>query len=373
MSAVIVTAQQTIGHAQSNNFQIFRESFAHLVRGVNLYGKFPTSQFDLFKYSPTFALLFAPFALVPYSVGLLLWNLTNAAALCIAMVLLLTPRAAAWALGIVFLEALGAMQNSQSNGLCAALMILALVALEREHVAWGAAAVASGAAIKVYPLASGLLGLVSPKRWSHLLWCIAMGALCLSLPLLVTSPTTLLGQYHAWFALQRADTTKIEMYWVGGVLERVTGNSVPHVPLQLLGVLWTITVAWRARLHWSDPVLRRLLVAALLLFAVVFNHMSESPTFVIAFAGVGIWWSVLPRARWRDAVVLLVVLIGSVGGSDAVPNHIRLAWIVEPRLKAWVTIFAWCALQYDMLRLLRPVSPLPVALAPLLRERTRLR
>lgn len=335
------------------------------MQGVNLYAQFPTTQFDLFKYSPTFALLFAPFAIVPYSVGLLLWNVTNAAALCTAMVLLLTPRAATWALGIVFLEALGAMQNSQSNGLCAALMIFTLVALEREHVALGAAAVASGAAIKVYPLASGVLGLVSPKRWSHLLWCVVMGALCTLLPLLVTSPTTLLEQYRSWIVLQRADTAKIAMYWIGGVLERLKGAPVPHAPIQLFGVLWTLLIAWYAQRQWSDAVLRRLLLASLLLFAVVFNHMSESPTFVIAFAGVGIWWSVLPRARWRDATVLLALLIGSVGGTDAVPRHIRLAWIVEPRLKAWVTILAWCAVQYDILRLLRPASPLPVASTPL--------
>ena len=356
-----MSAQQTFGYAQSNNYQIFRESFVHLVQGTNLYAQYPLTQFDLFKYSPTFALLFAPFAILPYSVGLLLWNVTNALALTTAMTLLLTSRAAAWALGIVFLEALGAIQNTQSNGLCAALMILSLVALEREHVAWGAAAVASGAAIKVYPLASGLLGLVSPKRWSHLLWCFVMGALCMVLPLLVTSPTTLFEQYQSWIVLQRADTTKIAMYWIGGVVERLAGAPVLHAPVQICGVLWTVLIAWHARRQWSDAVLRRLLLASLLLFAVVFNHMSESPTFVIAFAGIGIWWSVLPRERWRDAIVLLALLIGSVGGTDAVPKHVRLVWIVEPRLKAWVTIVAWCAVQYDIFRKLRRISPLPIA------------
>jgi len=308
--------------------------------------------------------MFAPFAMVPYAVGLLLWNVTNAAALCTAMVLLLTPRAAACALSIVFLEALGAMQNTQSNGLCAALMIFSLVALEREHVVWGAAAVASGAAIKVYPLASGLLGLVSPKRWSHLWWCVAMGAVFLLLPLLLTSPTTLFEQYRSWVVLQRADTAKIAMYWIGGVVEQLMGTPVPHLPVQLFGVLWTVLIAMYAQRQWSDAVLRRLFLASLLLFAVVFNHMSESPTFVIAFAGIGIWWSVLPRARWRDAIVLLALLVGSVGGTDAVPKHIRLAWIVEPRLKAWVTIVAWCAVQYDTMRILRKTSPLPIASTP---------
>ena len=363
IASLVVTLQQTVGQAQSNNYRIFRESFFHLVHGADLYARYPATQFDLFKYSPTFALLFAPFAALPYSAGLLLWNLLNAASLCAAMALLLSPRAAAGALAIVLLEAIGAMQNNQSNALCAALMIGALVALERERTALGAAAIASGAAVKLFPLASGLLGLVSPRRWSHLAWCVVMGIVCVLLPLLVTSPSTLVTQYHSWTAVQRADATKIEMWWLGGVLERWSGVSIAHMPLQLAGVAWTIITAWRAKDRWGDAVLRRLLLAALLIFAVAFNHMAEAPTFVIAFAGIGIWWAALPRERWRDALVLVIVLFGSVTSADIVPRHIRIDWIVHYRIKALMTAVAWFAVQGDVLRRLRTVIPSPTVTA----------
>lgn len=363
IASVAVTLQQTVGHAQSNNYRIFRESYFHLIQGADLYASYPATQFDLFKYSPSFALLFAPFAVLPYSMGLLLWNITNALSLCIAMALLLSPRAAASALAIALLEAIGAMQNNQSNALCAALMIGALVALERERTALGASAIATGAAVKLFPLASGLLGLVSPRRWSHLAWCVVMGSACVLLPLLVTSPSALVAQYHSWTAVQRADATKIEMWWLGGVLERWSGVSVAHLPLQLAGVTWTMITAWLAKDRWGDAGLRRLLIASLLIFAVAFNHMAEPPTFVIAFAGIGIWWAALPRERWRDALVLAIVLFGSVTSTDIVPKHIRIEWIVPLRIKALMTAVAWFAVQGDVLRRLRPAIPSPIVTA----------
>ena len=64
-------------HRVCNNFLIFRAAFDHLIAGVDLYRLHPAEHQDLFKYSPTFALVFAPFRALPYPVALLAWNLLN--------------------------------------------------------------------------------------------------------------------------------------------------------------------------------------------------------------------------------------------------------------------------------------------------------
>jgi hypothetical protein len=364
--ATIITAQQTLGHAPSNNFAIFRASFGHLRRGQDLYAWYLAEHWDLFKYPPSCAALFAPFALVPYGVGLFGWNLLNAMVLCGAVVLLLPGRAALAAMLIVLLEAVGSLQNTQSNALLAGLMILPLVAIEREHVAGGALSVVLGATIKVFPASAGLLGLLTPLRWRHVAWCVGLGAVSLALPLLFTSPDTLVQQYHSWLAISKSDNTKIGMAWLGGLFELALGRAVPHAPIQGLGVAWILFTAWLVRSHWTDVALRRLLLASLLIFSVVFNHMAESPSFVIAYAGVGIWWAALPRERWRDALVLLILLAGSVGGSDIVPKHIRIEWHDRIQLKAIVTLLGWAGVQYDLLRRVRSAVTLPrVVPAPL--------
>lgn len=361
--ATAITAQQTLGHARSNNFAIFRASFWHLLRGQDLYAAYPAEHWDLFKYSPTCAMLFAPFAALPYGVGLLFWNLLNAIALSGAIVLLLPGRAAVAALLIVLLEALGALQNTQSNALVAGLMILSVVALERGRVAAGAASIIVGATIKVFPLSAGLFGLLTPMRWKHVAWCVLIGCAILALPLAVTSPELLRFQYESWFAVQQQDNTKVGMAWLGGIIEIALGRAIPHAPVQLLGIATIVTTAWMAREQWNDdPIVRRLLLASLLIFSVVFNHMAESPSFVIAFAGLGIWWASLPRERWRDVLVLLIVLLGSVGGSDLVPKQTRIAVHGHYQVKAIATLVGWFALQYDLLRRLRPAAtPMPVA------------
>jgi len=50
-----------------NNYVIFKQSFAHLRSGSDLYGYHLQEHWDLYKYSPTFALFFGVFAWLPDS------------------------------------------------------------------------------------------------------------------------------------------------------------------------------------------------------------------------------------------------------------------------------------------------------------------
>ena len=54
----------------SLNLEIFRNASLALVRGADIYAASP---FDLYKYSPTVALLFLPFAWVPTWLTAVLW------------------------------------------------------------------------------------------------------------------------------------------------------------------------------------------------------------------------------------------------------------------------------------------------------------
>src|SRR5207302_6785485 len=60
-SAVFVTVQQGVV-GRSNNFKVFRAAAVNLLAHRDLYAAHPDQHFDFYKYSPTFALLFAPFA-----------------------------------------------------------------------------------------------------------------------------------------------------------------------------------------------------------------------------------------------------------------------------------------------------------------------
>src|SRR4029077_12727985 len=63
-----------------NNFEIFRTASTHLVAAQDLYTE-NRPGIDRFKYTPGFAFLFAPFAILPFALGVLAWNALNAATL----------------------------------------------------------------------------------------------------------------------------------------------------------------------------------------------------------------------------------------------------------------------------------------------------
>src|SRR5204863_55917 len=75
-SAALVTVQQAILR-HSNNVSIFRSATFNLFAGRDLYAAHPEQHFDFYKYSPTFAVLFAPLAYLPFALTFLCWTLLN--------------------------------------------------------------------------------------------------------------------------------------------------------------------------------------------------------------------------------------------------------------------------------------------------------
>src|SRR4029077_18963489 len=128
------------------------QSFVHLRAGQDLYAAYPAEQGkedrDRFKYSPTAAMFFAPFALLPFVAGLFLWTALNALAVFFAVDRLIPGRDGTVALLIVFPALIAAVQSTSSNGLIAALMVASFVALEGARYVRSSTAIAAGALMK---------------------------------------------------------------------------------------------------------------------------------------------------------------------------------------------------------------------------------
>src|SRR2546427_410306 len=162
-SAAVGTVNQArLRH--SNNVSIFRSASLNLFAGRDLYAAHPEQHFDFYKYSPTFALLFAPLAYLPFALAFLCWALVNGLLLWYALDRLLPERQATIALALLYLEVLLALQYGQSNALVAALMILGFVAFEGRRQLGAALSITVGAAVKLFPLAGLSLAALYPRR-----------------------------------------------------------------------------------------------------------------------------------------------------------------------------------------------------------------
>jgi hypothetical protein len=83
-----------------------------------------------------------------------------------------------------------------------------------------------------------------------------------------------------------------------------------------------------------------------LLFCVIFNHQSESPTFVIGVAGAAIWFASLQRpTRFEWALFAFFVTCTILASSDAMPKAIQRDLFDRYRFKTVPCILLWSVLQ----------------------------
>ena len=303
VTAIVATAVCVI--RVCNNFLIFRSAFDHLLVGADMYALHPAEHADLFKYSPTFALAFAPFRMLPYAPALLAWNLLNVMLIYAGLRMILEPGERLAAVQLTALGLVTTLDGTQSNGLVAATILLAFAAFERRRLGLAATAITAGILIKLFPAAA--LALAAPRRdrLKFALVFAAIFALFVAAPLLVTSARELVGQHQSWYEMGAVDALDR-----GGsvmrLLHLVVGYDGPNWPVQLAGT--AMLLAPLARDRWSDARHRKLFLASLLLYSVIFNHKAEQPSFVIAMVGVAIWYAVKPRSLARDVLAGAVIL-----------------------------------------------------------------
>lgn len=349
-SAITIAATvQKYFHGGANNLRIFRASFFNLVAGTDLYALHPGQHFDYFKYSPTFALLFAPLSLIPEFISAIAWNLINVFALFAAVYQLhLTRREKGWVLWLILVEVVTSIQNFQSNGIVAALVIATFVMCESDASARAALFATFGAAMKIFGGGAAMFVVFLRRKWTSLVTAVMFGLLLAAAPLLVTSPSKLLWQYQNWFGLLRADYDTPGKLSVMNALQAWFGVMLPKMAVQGAGLCVLLAPLLR-RERYADPIFRLQILASFLIFVVLFNHKAESPMFVLAVSGVAIWYVSRPRTPLSNLLITLVILITSFGSTDLVPQHLRETITSRFALKTAPCLLAWIVIETQLL------------------------
>ncbi len=336
-----------------NNYRIFKYSYFHLIHGENLYGLYPALHWDFFKYSPTFALLMAPMAYLSDIAGLIGWNILNAITVYFAVRMLpFTTRKQAILLWFAGFEMLTCLQNTQSNGLMCGLMIAAFACMENGKTLWATLWIALATYIKVYGAIGFCLILFYPGRLKFVLysalWMIVLGVL----PLVVTPFQTLMTQYHNWAILIKEDAKSAVGLSVAGWLHTWFGIDQKAL-VSLIGVILFFVPLTRYKMY-ANQTFRLMMLAFMLLWVIIFNHKSESSTFIIAVAGVGIWYFANEKANWRLALMILVLLFTSMSTTDIFPPYVKKHFIYSFTIKAVPCILVWCVVFVEMMLMPKP-------------------
>jgi alpha-1,2-mannosyltransferase len=307
-----------------------------------------------YRYSPSFALAFSPFVLLPDRLGNALWKIANGCVLAVGLRAFArsvvpappSPRLVSAVALLGLPAALISLYDGQANLVMVGAMLLGLEAAVRER--WNVAALFLAAAtlVKGYPLALALLvGALWPRRlWVRLPAALGLGLL---LPFGFRSPAVAAGQLAQWIAqlggtpgVRKGGYRSFDMLWslvapplsapAYLALSVATGATV----LALCLLYARKTPSPRARLSRTYQLFS--------VWVVLFGPSAEAATYAVV--GPAIAWAVLEAfAAPRAPVVraLLVTSLLSMGplATDLVGPSARIFLVNHGVLQAGALLF----------------------------------
>ncbi|MEO8174084.1 MAG: hypothetical protein ABI581_13410, partial [Sediminibacterium sp.] len=138
---------------------------------------------------------------------------------------------------------------------------------------------------------------------------------------------------------------------VMGMITRIGGlkefNSLlVLVPAALLHLLPFLRIS-----QYKHLAFRMTYLCLLLISVVIFSSSAESPTFVIAVTGVGIWYVIQTDLKnsFKNALLIFVILLTSLSATDLFPPYVRQHFIAPYSLKALPCFVVWCVLMWQLL------------------------
>ncbi|MGQ9618424.1 MAG: glycosyltransferase family 87 protein [Candidatus Aminicenantia bacterium] len=333
-----------------NNYIIFSKSFFHLIKKGNLYKDFPDEHWDLFKYSPTFALFMGFFAFLPDFAGLILWNLFNSLVLFFSIKLLpwAEEKSKSFILLFFLVDVVTSMQNSQSNSLVAGLVISSFVFFERGKTHLSSLFLIFSFFVKPICFISFLLFLLYPKKIRFIAFSICWFIIFLTLPLVFVPPSHLILLYNSWMSLILHDYSFYEGLSIFGILREWFGLHLPK-SLFLFSGITIFLISFTRKKLFGNKSFRISFLSSSLIWSVIFNHKAESPTFIIATSGVALWYFLRERKKIEDKILLIFYfLFTSISSTDLTPLWVKENLIKPYFLKALPSIVLWLRIQLEL-------------------------
>ena len=102
---------------------------------------------------------------------------------------------------------------------------------------------------------------------------------------------------------------------------------------------------------FKDQYLRLEYLAAILLALIIFNHKSESATFIVAVVAIAIWYFSKQNPTRMERIVLGFAFVFTVlVATDIFPPGVKKTWLVPYSVKVWASIWIYALIVIDLIR-----------------------
>ncbi|WP_164976755.1 glycosyltransferase family 87 protein [Chryseobacterium sp. CH21] len=351
----IVSALKQYFHAKYNNYLIFKYVFWHTRWEKPLYEQYPAEYFDSNHYGPFFSVVIAPFALMPDWLGMTLWNLLNALILLYGIFTLpisdTYKKIIAW---IVLHECLTALLSFQFNVAITGLILLSFTYIEKQKPIKSAFVAIIGFLVKLYGIVVLAFFLFIKRKITFILSAVAFLLVFFGLPMLISSPEFVMKSYMDWFNVlifkshdnefnnQMADLSFL------GFIRKTTGIYINVLYGCAFAGIILIIILLRNKMCRLFPF-RFLILAYVFLCLVLFNTNVESPTYILGFMGIAIWFTLVPKNPYTISLLVFAIILTSLSPTDLFPKPIREKYVIPYALKAVPCIFIWFDVAYRLL------------------------
>ncbi|MBQ9641785.1 MAG: DUF2029 domain-containing protein [Bacteroidaceae bacterium] len=340
-----------------NNYDIFRYVYINTMNGVSLYAPATDGGYwDTNHYGPFFSLIIAPFAVLPWWLGLVLW--------CTALSMFLywavrrstlSKRQQVFILWFCAHELLTALFMQQFNVAVAAIILLSFWLVERERDEWATFFIVIGTLVKLYGIVGLAFFLFSRHKVRYVVSLVGWTVILFCLPMLYSGVDYQLEQYVAWFNClteknaENADSIAQNISLLG-MVHRLLRLDFSDLWLIAPGMVLFAAPYLRFR-QWRNEGFRQTQLASVLMFVCLFSTGTESSGYIIALTGVCIWYTAAPwkRGAWDIALLIFAFILTSLSPSDLFPAYLRREFVQPYALKALPVTLIWFKLCYEML------------------------
>ncbi len=332
-----------------SNYKVFSSAHQHLFTDHDLYNYHPAEHCYTFKYSPTYALFFGLISRLPAWLGVFTWTFIS------ALLTFFTIRALpafksnqkAGFIFFILFEYWVSVQSLQTNVIVACMLILAWIKLEKEKYALATLLIISTGFIKIFGFGAVILFLFYPKKPKLVIYSIFWTILLFFLPIVIVPWHELKTIYENWWIQISGDYNNFIGMSVYSLLNTTTGILIGKSWIMMASLLVMSGVFIQYR-KWTDPTFRLLCLATLLIWFVVFNHKSESATYIIAMFGIAIWYFYRSR-KWFDHLLMVFTLIViSILFSDLAPKFLKNEVGFKYHLKALPAFIIWIRILVEL-------------------------
>jgi len=352
-----VIVQYILGtNLEINNFLIFKSSFQHLIEHKNLYVAYPREYFDLYLYGPVFAIFIAPFALLPAFISYTLWSFLNSLVLLYAIYQLpVSDKNRAIVSWIVINCLITSMFNSQFHAVTVALIVLSYTKIQRKQYIWAALFLVLGTFIKLY----GIIGLAFfffvEDKPRYLLYLVFWAIILFILPMALVGFDYTIQCYIDWYrvlALKNSLNVMLENsrtdVCVMGMFRRILHDSTLSNLYFIIPGLLIFALPFVKISQYKNPVFQLRVLASALLFIILASTGSESPTMIVGFVGVALWFILSKKTKTDIALLWFALIISSFSPTDLFPGYIRDHFINQYALMVLPLLFVWLKLNWEM-------------------------